>query len=255
MALSIPDTAVCLGCRYQLRGLVNPVCPECGRRFNPDDRRTFGDLFHRGVLYRMTHPAQNWLRYTIVIWAMTVIACYAQLGTSVIWPFAKKSYFRSRGIPVDDLILMSGFAVLAVCCLIALQHVAMWKLTARLDRAGAPPPVSKLMKWWWTPLCLGLVFSIAAYPWPIWLRFQFSRSAMETAAKEQIAMGTGSLEDRVCGGFLLDGILIYSGPVALLSLKGHRGGFVYSPDPQWERDFAIPLTRNWSYTPRWGNWR
>lgn len=254
MALSIPDTAVCLGCRYQLRGLENPVCPECGRRFSPDDRRTFGDLFHRGTYHRWTHPPRRWLRYVVMAWAVVSLTTVTKLN-SYLYDLRDEfhevfsNWFRSPfGIRVLTVILVFAFAIF-------LQHFAMWRLTNNLHRAGAPPPVSKLMKWWWAPLCLGLVLSVAAYPWPIWLRFQFSRSAMETVAKQQIAVGTGLLGDRICGGFLLDGVLIYSGPVALLSLKGHRGGFVYSPDPQWERDFAIPLTRNWSYTPRWGNWR
>ena len=30
----------CLGCGYSLRGLPQPVCPECGRGFDPDDPET-----------------------------------------------------------------------------------------------------------------------------------------------------------------------------------------------------------------------
>src|ERR1051326_2396003 len=32
----------CLTCRYRLDNLPEPRCPECGRRFNPTDPRTFG---------------------------------------------------------------------------------------------------------------------------------------------------------------------------------------------------------------------
>ena len=31
------DGALCLGCNYPLRGLRDNRCPECGRRFDPDD--------------------------------------------------------------------------------------------------------------------------------------------------------------------------------------------------------------------------
>ena len=36
----MPNAAVCAGCGYSLRGLPKPVCPECGRAFDPDDPRT-----------------------------------------------------------------------------------------------------------------------------------------------------------------------------------------------------------------------
>lgn len=51
----IPDTAVCLGCGYSLRGLPRPVCPECGRGFDPSDPATFRDtskprsFWHTGI--------------------------------------------------------------------------------------------------------------------------------------------------------------------------------------------------------------
>ena len=38
---TIPPEARCLTCGYLLRGLPEPVCPECGRRFDPLDAATF----------------------------------------------------------------------------------------------------------------------------------------------------------------------------------------------------------------------
>ncbi len=40
MTESSPDPH-CLGCDYNLRGLADPVCPECGRTFDPDNPATF----------------------------------------------------------------------------------------------------------------------------------------------------------------------------------------------------------------------
>jgi len=37
----IPPTARCLRCGYLLRGLPIPVCPECGRAFDPADASTY----------------------------------------------------------------------------------------------------------------------------------------------------------------------------------------------------------------------
>lgn len=39
--LAIPETAVCRGCGYRLRGLPRAVCPECSRAFDPSDPTTF----------------------------------------------------------------------------------------------------------------------------------------------------------------------------------------------------------------------
>lgn len=36
-----PTSACCLGCGYLLRGLEQPVCPECGRKFDPADPKSF----------------------------------------------------------------------------------------------------------------------------------------------------------------------------------------------------------------------
>lgn len=39
---------ICLGCKYDLRGLDTPRCPECGRPFDPDDPTTTGPVpWHR----------------------------------------------------------------------------------------------------------------------------------------------------------------------------------------------------------------
>jgi rRNA maturation protein Nop10 len=37
----MPEHARCLGCGYMLRGLPEPVCPECGRSFDPADPTTY----------------------------------------------------------------------------------------------------------------------------------------------------------------------------------------------------------------------
>lgn len=39
---ALGERACCLSCGYLLRGLPRPVCPECGRAFDPLDSKTFG---------------------------------------------------------------------------------------------------------------------------------------------------------------------------------------------------------------------
>ncbi len=37
----LPITATCRGCGYLLRGLIEPICPECGRAFDPSDPTSY----------------------------------------------------------------------------------------------------------------------------------------------------------------------------------------------------------------------
>jgi hypothetical protein len=41
MTGELPETACCRKCGYLLRGLPEPICPECGRPFDPVDRQTY----------------------------------------------------------------------------------------------------------------------------------------------------------------------------------------------------------------------
>jgi hypothetical protein len=50
--MASPETIHCLGCGYDLRGLTENRCPECGRPFDPDDPGTYdcGQRFRRNPL-------------------------------------------------------------------------------------------------------------------------------------------------------------------------------------------------------------
>lgn len=41
MSERIPESAQCRSCGYRLRDLPDPVCPECGRGFDPADPKTY----------------------------------------------------------------------------------------------------------------------------------------------------------------------------------------------------------------------
>lgn len=47
----------CLGCYYDLRGLPEPRCPECGRGFDPDDPKTYSDTPRPERLKKLMHHA------------------------------------------------------------------------------------------------------------------------------------------------------------------------------------------------------
>jgi hypothetical protein len=75
--ISPPAEARCLGCGYQLRGLNDPRCPECGRDFNPADVMTM-DLPVRRRRVRRSRLLK-WL--PTVAWAL---ACCA-LSKLLMW--------------------------------------------------------------------------------------------------------------------------------------------------------------------------
>ena len=68
----------CLGCHYNLRGLKDPRCPECGRPFDPDNPETY-------YLGRKGRPmgaiAQRWCRRP----GLTVPIVSGVLSASTLW--------------------------------------------------------------------------------------------------------------------------------------------------------------------------
>ena len=66
MPPELPANAVCLGCGYPLRGLTSAVCPECGRPFSLDDRRT----------YEVRRPPREF-RFTPLLVGWGIVALYA----------------------------------------------------------------------------------------------------------------------------------------------------------------------------------
>src|SRR5436190_24191775 len=44
---------ICIGCGYQLTGLEEPRCPECGMGFNPDDPSTYSRPVRRMTLIEL----------------------------------------------------------------------------------------------------------------------------------------------------------------------------------------------------------
>lgn len=81
---TLPDTAVCLGCGYALRGLPARVCPECGGAFDPADPSTWRDLMRprsSRLWLRWAGPLPRWHKALLILW--TIIACDA----ISLWPY------------------------------------------------------------------------------------------------------------------------------------------------------------------------
>ncbi len=61
MSVQVPEQARCLTCGYLLRELDQPVCPECARRFDPEDPKTYN-----------TDPPGR-LRRRLIMWAIILL--------------------------------------------------------------------------------------------------------------------------------------------------------------------------------------
>ncbi len=77
----------CRTCGYALAGLSENRCPECGRRFDPHDPRTF-----------LRHPrgwsARRWARR--LGWTAGILAIAAALYAAGLWCYLRYCYYRSQ---------------------------------------------------------------------------------------------------------------------------------------------------------------
>lgn len=69
-----PEDAHCLGCEYSLRGLSTQRCPECGRPFDPGDKRTMRIGPRFGAATRiLTGPIGEWARRMLLIGCAAIL--------------------------------------------------------------------------------------------------------------------------------------------------------------------------------------
>ena len=145
-----PAGARCLTCDYLLDGLTTPVCPECGRPFDPTDPATFlPQWFRTRLLYRLS---RRWASPP-PLWQL---AGYALVLCAGIWPpmiasdEARHQYF-----------FLAALAAPLACS----WFMRKWAVSCWGDRRETGPRMSRL-KWSAGPfavawLCAGLFLG----PW------------------------------------------------------------------------------------------
>lgn len=172
--MQINETAKCLRCEYPLRGLSEPICPECGLQFDPTDPRTY-DVGRAGRLAgHLSGPPPLW---HLAAASVAVVHLYL-LST-----------------PGDGrATVVYGNAVTAfgkwVLFLAAIDYVArLASLISLKVRMRGLKSFRRSRRWRWCviPAGLALWFAAGVDAWPLRARFWFGRDAMERTARATLS--------------------------------------------------------------------
>lgn len=228
------EEGFCANCRYPLRGLPEPCCPECGQSFDPHDPHTFLVAGQRPM-----GPIARWLYQppTLLFQASGVLSASFVLAAAVVpgWirPLLHLGLICCFGISVFWLV-----GVLAYC------------VVGRFYRA--PRTTWRAVRSWsFVPVLLVLAALLCRWRVPVLLGFLANKSAMNSLAS-QAAAGPQyrRLPDQKVGMYSATEILAVLGGFRFqVSMPHHPpGGFAYLPQgpPKGSREPR--------YERLWGNW-
>lgn len=212
----LADTRYCLDCSQSLRGVTEAVCPECGRRFDPLDPTTTGDVPFpmRRVLGRL---AKGLAMFGIA--ATAIVVLLAAWGGSVllVWLIA---------FALAPLLL--GGLILALIPAILLSR--RWRLACIV-----------------VPL---IVASVVFTDWPFRLVFELHRARFDAAvAAIEAGGGTPPTGPMQIGLYRILAVQKAQSGDLGFKINGRRGGGVFLVHPaftgtapwfntNWERDLG-----------------
>jgi subtilisin-like proprotein convertase family protein len=219
--IEINESATCLRCEYPLRGLSEPVCPECGFHFDPTDPRTY-EVERRGIFGRHWHAAPP-------LWHLLAVAVVLPAVYLASTPGESRSLAQS-GYAIAAfgkwLLLLASIDYLSRLISAISLRIRMRDLT----------PYKRTSRWRWLvlPAALALWFSIRLDPWPLRARFYFSQDDFERTAAGLMAGSKPSAGPHWLGLYPIgrvEEVLDGASPSYYFVTGGMSGhaGFVYRP--------------------------
>lgn len=239
MDLGIPAEAVCLKCGYALRGLHAPICPECGRAFEPADANTYriGGRWSR-KWREWAEPPAGWHIYGMI--ALTVLALYE---TSV-----PPGPDFGLSFPIGCFVGFIGpFFVVGVVIDYLVRLVAIKVDRARSTQDRGLRSRRRNRRFVITPSCIVLIISMFATAWPMRIRFGFSRTAFERVARQCLATGKSITGDQWIGLYYIENVQFRDGEVHFQTGPGliDPVGFVFNVDPTAVNNYIQRIAPHW----------
>jgi hypothetical protein len=217
-AASSGNTRYCLGCSHSLRGVTEPVCPECGRDFDPHDPRTTGESPFpvRRALGRLT---RGLALFGIAV-LLVAILCSAAGWREWMWLFA---------FAMSPILLLG--AVMAMI-----------------------PPIMLSRRWRMACIAVPLIVaSVVLTDWPFRLVFELHRARFDAAVAEiRAAEGRLPAGRMQIGGYQILAVKSKSEGSLGFQLTGGRGGGVFlvhlAPTGSlrgWNTNWELDLGGEW----------
>ncbi len=143
------DSKICIKCYYPLRGLREPICPECGRHFDPSNTKSFATPRRR--LHRR--------------WALTWLISF-MLFTPIAWFFA----FISAGFGHGDYVVAGMLFPysLAVMRMHSYPQLVMALTVIQFPAYGFIQAIAQIKGRPWISISL-IVISHFGFPTILWL--------------------------------------------------------------------------------------
>lgn len=196
----LPDTARCRTCSYLLRGLPDPVCPECGTPFDPQDPLTYNDPARPRSLRPLRPPS---LIHVILLCVLNVAvlvpyidafhksnhlgwACTGQ-GPTELWPALQDLGAALR----TGITTFLGELLSCIPWWIPAADYIARLIALRRCRARRPPSFLTEFnrhRWRWRTMtiCIILCYVYVLYPLPGGLRFLLSWPALSARADRHL---------------------------------------------------------------------
>ena len=236
-ANGIPDDATCVRCGYRLVHLPRQTCPECGSWFDPNDHSTFLRASSKAGWRRWARPP-----------AVTECSVFIGLSGYGLVNASGPAQWEAASICMVGLVGVPLWLGFVAAYLVRL--VACWRDrggTVR-DRGGQ----RHRRRWAVVPVCILLIYSSFAYPWPMMLRFRLSQSAFKAALKDH---QSGTFTPRRWVGLyhvkkVNDIIYLNNRPPSIGFITGHSiadpVGFAYDPLPSHPMGYkAVEVAPSW----------